>query len=171
VIAHTQLVDPADRPRFAQLGVVANFEPLWACLDDAQLELTLPRLGPRRSDLQYPIATLQNSGAPISFGSDWPVSSHRPLDGLAVAVTRQNVHGEPVDGWLPDERVPILQALRAYTAGSAYQAFDDDAGSLGVGQRADLVVLDRDITSVGGAEISDALIDETWQAGRRIHIR
>jgi hypothetical protein len=171
VIAHTQLVHPDDRPRFAALGVVANFEPLWACWDDAMLDLTIPRLGPARSDLQYPIGTLARSGAPISFGSDWPVSSHRPLDGLAVAVTRRNAAGEPVGGWLPEERIPILQAIRAYTEGSAYQAFDDDAGRIAVGQRADLIVLDRDITAVPGDEVADARVDETWLAGTQVFRR
>src|SRR5690606_10891836 len=70
VIAHTQLVHPDDRPRFAALGVIANFEPLWAQHDDSMLDLTFPRLGRERSALQYPIATLLRSGAPVSFGSD-----------------------------------------------------------------------------------------------------
>jgi len=165
VIAHTQLVHLEDRHRFASLGVIANFEPLWACLDSSQLDLTFPRLGPARSALQYPIASLAATGAPISFGSDWPVSSHRPLDGLAVAVTRRNERGEPIDGWLPEERMSILQAIRAYTAGSAYQAFDDDAGELRVGARADVIVLDRDITAIAGDEVPDALVDETWVGG------
>jgi hypothetical protein len=168
VIAHTQLVDPDDRPRFAALGVIANFEPLWACRDDAMVDLTFPRLGPQRSALQYPIATLAAGGGRISFGSDWPVSSHRPLDGLAVAVTRQNAAGEPVDGWLPEERLPILQAIQAYTEGSAYQAFDDD-GRIAVGQAADLVVLDRDITAVAGNEVSDAHVDQTWLGGACVY--
>ncbi len=171
VIAHTQLVHPADHQRFAALGVVANFEPLWACLDDSQVDLTFPRLGPTRSALQYPIGTLARSGARVSFGSDWPVSSHRPLDGLAVAVTRRNALGQPVDGWLPDERLPILQAIHAYTAGTAYQAFDDDADALRVGARADLVVLDRDITSIAGDEVPGASVDETWVNGVRVHHR
>lgn len=171
VIAHTQLVHPDDRPRFAALGVVANFEPLWAQHDDAMLELTFPRLGPERSALQYPIGTLLRSGAPISFGSDWPVSSHRPLDGLSTAVTRLNAAGEPAGGWLPEERIPIAQAIAAYTTGTAHQAFDDDAGALAVGQRADLVVLDRDITAIAGEEIPDAHVDQTWLAGRLVFER
>lgn len=171
VIAHTQLVDPGDRTRFAALGVIANFEPLWACLDESQVELTVPRLGPLRSSLQYPIATLAGLGATVSFGSDWPVSSHRPLDGLAVAVTRRNGKGEPVDGWLPEERMPILEAIRAYTAGSAFQAFDDDAGSLAVGSRADLVLVDTDITAVPGGEVAGATVDETWLNGARVFHR
>lgn len=171
VIAHTQLVHPADRARFAPLGVIANFEPLWACLDGSMADLTIPRLGLERSTLQYPIASLAAAGAPVSFGSDWPVSSHRPLDGLAVAVTRRNKRGEPVGGWLPEERIPILQAIHSYTAGSAYQAFDDDAGALRVGARADLVVLDRDITSIAGEEIPDAVVDETWVGGHVVYRR
>ena len=171
VIAHTQLVHPADRARFAALGVIANFEPLWACLDDSQLDLTMPRLGPERSMLQYPIATLATLGAPVSFGSDWPVSSHRPLDGLAVAVTRRNDRGEPLGGWVPEERIPILQAIHAYTAGSAFQAFDDDAGTLAVGARADMVVVDSDITAIAGDEIPGATVDETWVSGTRVFQR
>lgn len=166
VIAHTQLVHPVDHSRFAQLGVIANFEPLWACVDESQALLTMPRLGPERSELQYPIASLLATGARVSFGSDWPVSSHRPLDGLAVAVTRKNQHGEPIDGWLPQERISILKAIHAYTAGTAFQAFDDDAGSLRVGARADLVVLDRDITAIAGDEVPAATVDETWVGGR-----
>ena len=171
VIAHTQLVHPTDRPRFGALGVIANFEPYWACLDPSQVELTLPRLGPDRSSLQYPIATLARLGATVSFGSDWPVSSHRPLDGLAVAVTRSNAQGEPAGGWLPEEKVPILDAVRAYTAGSAFQAFDDDAGSLAVGARADLVVLDRDITAIAGDEVAGAAVDQTWLSGALVFRR
>ena len=79
--------------------------------------------------------------------------------------TRRNAKGEPVDGWLPEERMPILSAIRAYTAGSAFQAFDDDAGALAVGARADVVVLDRDITTIAGEEISEARVDETWLNG------
>lgn len=171
VIAHTQLVDPVDRPRFAALGVIANFEPLWAQEDASMLDLTFPRLGADRSALQYPIGTLLRSGAPVSFGSDWPVSSHRPLDGLATAVTRLNAQGEPAGGWLPEERIPIAQAIRAYTAGTAHQAFDDDAGTIAVGHRADLVVLDRDITAVAGEEIPDARVDQTWLAGELVFER
>ena len=151
--------------------MIANFEPLWACLDASQIDLTLPCLGPERSSLQYPIATLARLGARVSFGSDWPVSSHRPLDGLAVAVTRRNAKGEPVDGWVPEERISIMQAIDAYTAGSAFQAFDDDAGTLVVGARADLVVLDRDITAIAGDEVPGATVDETWVGGTQVFRR
>lgn len=171
VIAHTQLVHPDDRARFAPLGVIANFEPLWAAYDEFMEQLALPRLGPARTALQYPIGSMVRSGARISFGSDWPVSSHRPLDGLAVAVTRTNRRGEPIGGWVPEERIPAFTAIRAYTDGSAFQAFDDRAGRLARGYRADLVITDHDITAIGGEELGGVTVDETWLAGRRVFSR
>lgn len=171
VIAHTQLVALADRPRFAKLGVIANFEPLWACLDDAMEKLTLDRLGPQRSALQYPIGSLANTGARVSFGSDWPVSSVNPLHGLAVAVTRQNEHGHPGGGWLPEERLPLEAALKAYTTGSAYQAFEDNAGQLEVGQPADFCALEADITAMAGNEVSEVGILGTWLGGKLVYER
>ncbi len=167
VIAHTQLVDPADRPRFADLGVIANFEPLWAQLDPVMTDLTIPRLGPARSAVQYPIATLARHG-PISFGSDWPVSDADPLAGLSVAVTRQTPDGTPDGGWLPEERVPMLDAVAAYTTGSAYEAFDDDRGSLRPGAPADLVVVDHDITAMAGGEVAGTVATGLWIDGAEI---
>jgi len=170
VIAHTQVVQPSDRARFAALGVIANFEPLWACLDPTMEQLTLPRLGPERSAMQYPIASLARIGARISFGSDWPVSSMHPLHGLAVAVTRQNGDGRPESGWLPEERLPIEQALAAYTAGTAYQGFEDESGgSIVVGKRADLCALSADISAMSGREVSDVAVTGTWTRGREVH--
>ena len=98
----------------------------------------MPRLG-RAAALQYPIATMAELGAHVSFGSDWPVSSMHPLDGLAVAVSHQHKDGKPDRGSLPEERVPIAQALAAYTAGTALQAFEADTRGAIVGaKRADV---------------------------------
>ena len=129
VIAHAQLVDDADIGRFAELGVIPNMQPLWAQLDALMTVLTVPRLGTERADKQYRIRSIEESGAPLAFGSDWPVSSGAPLDGIAVAVSRQTTDGEPEGGWTPDEILPIERALSAYTAGVAYQAFAE--GRLG----------------------------------------
>ena len=94
VIAHAQLVDDADINRFAELGVIPNMQPLWAQLDPLMTVLTIPRLGADRADKQYRIQSIDKSGAPLAFGSDWPVSSGAPLDGIAVAVSRQTSEGE-----------------------------------------------------------------------------
>jgi predicted amidohydrolase YtcJ len=168
VIAHSQLIDPADLPRFAQLGVIANVEPLWAQLDPLQLDLTMPRLGATRSTLQYPFGSLVATGAVLSMGSDWPVSSHRPLDGLAVAVTRQTREGEPAEGWLPHERLAPATALSAYTAGSAYQSFEEgQRGMLSIGARADLVWLAHDPLAIPAADWPSITVRGTWLGGAR----
>jgi predicted amidohydrolase YtcJ len=167
VVAHTQVVHPDDLPRFAALRVVANFEPLWAQRDALMDDLTAPRLGPERTDRQYPMASLLRSGALLSFGSDWPVSSYVPLDGVRVAVNRTTVDGRPPGGWLPDERLTLEQALTAYTAGVAYQSFEDDRGVLDVGARADVVVLDRDILRGPPGAVHEARVVATWCAGER----
>jgi predicted amidohydrolase YtcJ len=168
VVAHTHLVDPADLARFAELGVIANFEPLWACLEPGMVSLVLPRLGPARSARQYPMRTLADTGARLSMGSDWPVSSMVPLEGLAVAVTRQTADGEPEGGWTPHERLDPVQALAAYSAGVAYQAFEEDQwGVLAVGRRADLVALEHDPLDIDPLQWNKLAVTGTWLGGRR----
>jgi predicted amidohydrolase YtcJ len=169
-MAHVQVVQPADLPRFATLGVIANLEPLWARSDVVMEELTVPRIGPARAALQYPLASLLASGARVSFGSDWPVTSLRPLDGLAVAVTRQTEDGRPAGGWLAHERLTPEQALAAYTTGSAYQAFDDHrSGVIRPGMRADLVWLAADPVAVEPTLWPGLDVRGTWCDGRRSH--
>jgi predicted amidohydrolase YtcJ len=169
VIAHTQLVHPDDLPRFARHGVVANFEPLWAQLDPLMLDLTIPRLGPERAARQYPIGTLARSGARLSFGSDWPVSSVVPMEGLAVAVTRQTRDGRPPGGWLPAERLGLDAALAAYTSGGAWQAFEEHtAGTITVGKRADLALLGADPPALAALDLAAVPVEGTWLAGVQV---
>ena len=169
VIAHTQLVHPDDIPRFRELDVIANFEPLWCQLDPSMVELTIPRLGDGRAALQYPIGTLVRSGTHVSFGSDWSVSSLDPVEGIAVAATRQDAEGQPSEGWTPDERITIFEALSAYTAGTAYQAFDDDRSTLEPGSPADLVVLNTDITAIEPSELWATDVELTMLEGRVVY--
>ena len=167
VIAHTQLVDPADLPRFNELGVIANFEPYWAKASPMNLELTNPRLGEDRAGRQYQMASMATSGARMSFGSDWPVTSLAPLDGLAVAITRQTSQGQPVDGWIPTERLRPDLALAAYTSGGAYQGFDPHAGDLlAPGAPADLCWLSADPCLAEGEALRAITVRGTWFAGR-----
>ncbi|HVE64675.1 MAG TPA: amidohydrolase, partial [Mycobacteriales bacterium] len=170
VIAHVQLVHPADLPRFAALGVIANFEPLWAQQDALMTDLTEPRLGDARSSRQYAIATMMRSGAPVSFGSDWPVSSPRPVEGLAVAVTRRTAEGLPTGGWLPAERITLAEATSAYTRGVAYQAYEEsECGMMAVGQRADFCLLSADPRAVDPGDLADVSVLRTWSAGREVY--
>jgi predicted amidohydrolase YtcJ len=170
VVAHTHLVHPDDRPRFRDLGAVANFEPLWAQPNEIMVDLTEPRLGAKRSGWQYPIGSLLRTGTHVSFGSDWPVSSLVPLEGIQIAVTRQ-VPGDAAAGVLhADERIDRQQALAAYTAGVAFQAGDEmDAGTLSVGARADLVLTDEDVLQVPAASLGEVAVRRTWRRGELVH--
>ena len=169
IMAHCQLIDPADLPRFKTLGVIANFEPLWAQLENEQTVLTIPRLGQERADRQYPIATLLRSGTKVSFGSDWPVTSQIPIKGIGVAITRQTDHGEPAEGWVPQERITLDEALDAYTRGVAVQAGEEMLwGDLGIGKRADAVWFDSDLHALAAMEVRHAKVQGTWLAGNRV---
>jgi predicted amidohydrolase YtcJ len=170
VIAHAQLVDDADIGRFAELGVIPNMQPLWAQLDDLMTVLTVPRLGAERADKQYRIRSIQESGAPLAFGSDWPVSSGAPLRGISIAVSRQTADGEPAGGWTPDEILPIERALSAYTEGVAYQAFAEDGwGQLVRGSSADLVWLNDDPRTTAASELPALNIRATYLRGRPVY--
>ncbi|MFJ6217336.1 amidohydrolase [Streptomyces sp. NPDC092296] len=170
VLAHLQLVDPADLPRFAALGVTANFEPLWAQPDELMTQLTLPRIGDVRGSRQYQIAELLRSGAQVSFGSDWPVTPYEPLPGIATAVTRQTPGGVPAGGWLPEQRIGLRDALAAYSAGVAHQAYEEDLwGVLRPGMRADLVQLATDPYRVPAADLPAVAVLGTWLGGTRTH--
>jgi predicted amidohydrolase YtcJ len=176
VIAHAQLVAPDDLARFAHLGVIPSMQPLWAQLDGLMTVLTVPRLGPARSQQQYRIRTLADSGAPLAFGSDWPVSSGDPRKGIAVAASRRTSHGDPEDGWMPDEILPVERALHAYTSGVAYQAFADQHqlswGRIRPGATADLVWLARDPREVEPLDLPTLVIRETYLAGDpRVNLR
>lgn len=167
IMAHCQLVDPADLDRFRTLGVIANFEPLWAQLTAEQTVLTIPRIGRERADRQYPIATLLRGGAKVSFGSDWPVTSQVPMKGIGIAVTRETDEGG--DAWVTHECLTLDEALTAYTHGVAVQAGEPGMwGNLQVGKRADIVVFDSDIHALPPHDIRHAGVVGTWLAGRRV---
>jgi predicted amidohydrolase YtcJ len=166
-IAHIQVIHPDDIARFAELGVVANMQPLWACHEDQMDELTIPFLGAERAGWQYPFGALAKSGARLCAGSDWPVSSPNPLWAIHVAVNRQ---APPSEGdvrapFLPEQAIDVDTAVAAYTEGSAYVNRLDDTGRIDVGMAADLAVLDRDILAGPTDEIADAVVDATYVDG------
>jgi predicted amidohydrolase YtcJ len=169
-IAHLQFVHPDDRPRFRRLGVVANAQPFWSCLDGYMRELTLPFLEPERAGWQYPWASLRRAGAVLAFGSDWTVSTANPLQEIEVAV-RRVVPGDP-DGepFLPDERVDLPAALDAFTSGSAYALrLEAETGSVTPGKLADLAVLDRDPFDPAAGPIAGARVLATLVEGEPVH--
>jgi predicted amidohydrolase YtcJ len=165
-IAHLQVIHPDDVPRFRELGVIANCQPYWAQHDPQMDELTIPFLGPDRAPLQYPFAALHASGATLAFGSDWSVSTADPLEEMEVAIRRADPSDRDADPFLPDQRLPLHLALAAFTKGSSYVNHDDDTGSIEEGNRADLVVLDRNLFDAADATVADARVEHTIAAGR-----
>ncbi|KOV64710.1 amidohydrolase [Streptomyces sp. MMG1121] len=167
-LAHLQVVHPDDVPRFARLGATANIQPLWAAHEPQMDELTIPFLGAERAARQYPFGALLRSGARLAAGSDWPVSSPDPLQGIHVAVNRVEPGGDgPV--FLPGERLDLADALTAYTAGSAYVNHLDDTGRVAVGALADLVVLDRDPFAGPPEALADTSVALTYVGGQRVY--
>jgi hypothetical protein len=171
-IAHVQVVHPADIPRFASLGVAATIQPLWAGWEAQMRDLTVPFLGPERSAWQYPFASLARSGARLAGGSDWSVSTPNVLQEVEVAVNRVVPGARGVEPpFLPDERIDLDAALRAFTTGGAWvDRLDGAAGSLEPGMLADLVVLDRDLHDRGAGEIGDARVLLTMVEGDAVHV-
>jgi predicted amidohydrolase YtcJ len=169
-VAHLQFVHPDDVPRFAALGVIANMQPLWACMDPQMSELTLPRVGEERIRWQYPFGDLARTGATLAGGSDWPVSTPDPLLEMEVAVTRVDPGARDAEPFLPDQRLTLRQAFEAFTMGSATVNHDErHAGSVEVGKRADLAVLDHDVFAPDAGPLGDARVVMTIAAGRMVH--
>lgn len=171
-IAHLQLVHPDDVARFAALGVAANVQALWACLDDQMVELTLPVLGPERAAWQYPFGDLHRSGVRLVAGSDWPVSTPDPLQAIHVAVNRWAV-GEAGRGgsepFLPEQAIDLATAFAAYTSGGAWVNHRDDAGIIAPGAVADLVVLDGDPFTGEPGDVGSTGVASTWIDGVAVY--
>jgi hypothetical protein len=166
-IEHAQLLHPDDIPRFAQLGVVASMQPVHATSDMH----TADRLWGERTRYGYAWRSVLDSGALIAFGSDAPVETPNPFAGIHAAVTRQDRDGEPPEGWYPQERLTVEEAVRAYTDGAARSCpyLPNVTGTLVPGSAADFLILDRDIFAVDASQIKDTRPLATIVAGDPVY--
>ncbi|MDV5822077.1 amidohydrolase [Sphingobium naphthae] len=168
-IEHAQIVDPADLPRFGRLGVVASMQPVHLASD---WRMAMARMGEARLQGAYAWKAMLDNRVPLAFGSDVPVESANPFPGIAVAMTRQDAQGEPVGGWMPQQRVSFQAALDGFTRQAAYAGFAEKKfGSLIPGQRADFLLIDRDISSAQPADIRATQVLETWIGGKRVYVK
>ncbi len=171
-IEHVQVVDSADIPRFATIGVVASMQPTHATTDMRWAEA---RIGPERAtEGAYAWRSLLDAGAHVAFGTDFAVEPLDPVEGLYSAVTRQSreAPGTPAGGWLPEQRLTIREAIRLYTAEPAFAEFEEfRKGTLEAGKLADIVVWDRDLLSVPPGQILEAAPDFTIVGGRIVYAR
>jgi predicted amidohydrolase YtcJ len=170
MMAHIQLIDPQDLPRFRKLGVIADFQPLWAQEDPYMTQLTIPFLGPERARWIYPIHSVAKTGAVLASGSDWPVSTINPLAAIQVAMTRRALTAAPGPAWIPEEVIDLPTALASYTIQGAYANFQEaETGSIEVGKAADLVVLERDLFAIPPSEIYRVKVLLTLLEGKEIY--
>jgi predicted amidohydrolase YtcJ len=158
-IAHLQMIDPSDIPRFRDLDVIANFQPLWANADPYVTEINIPSIGAERARWMYPIRSVQVAGGMLAFGSDWSVTTANPFPQIETAITRQAATGERVPVFIAEERIDLASAIDAFTINAAYlNKRERDTGSIEVGKYADLVVIDQNLFGIEPEDISETRV-------------
>jgi hypothetical protein len=168
-IEHAQHLRMEDIPRFGKLHVIASMQP-YHCIDDGRW--AEKRIGPERAKGTYAFRALLDSGAVLAFGSDWDVAPMQPLMGIYAAATRRTLDGKHPDGWVPEQKITVAEAIRAYTMGSAYASFDEKIkGSIEPGKLADMVVVSDDILSIPAVGIEKTRVETTVFDGKVVYHR
>ena len=166
---HAQHIHPDDIPRFAVQDVIASMQPYHA-IDDGRWAEDV--IGSERARTTYAFKSLIDSGAHVALGSDWYVAPPNPIEGIYAAVTRQTLDGKNPDGWVPEQKITVEQALRGYTYEGAYASFEEDRkGMIKIGMLADMVLLDRDLTAIPAETIRETKVLKTVVGGRVVYSR
>ncbi len=168
-IEHAQHVKKEDIERFAKLNVIVSAQP-YHCIDDGVW--AAKRIGNERIKDAYPFKSFLDAGVKLCFGSDWTVAPLNPIWGIYAAVTRRTLDDKNPDGWIPDQKISVEDAIKCYTINNAYAAFEENVkGSIELGKLADLVVLNEDILSIDPANIKNVKVDMTVFNGNIIFQR
>jgi len=168
-VEHSQHLRPADIPRFGRLGVIPSMQPYHAIDDGRWVE---QRIGPVRIRTTYAFRTLLDTHARLAFGSDWTVAPLDPILGVYAAVTRRTLDGKNPNGWVPEQKISVSEALRAYTAGNAYATFDEGKrGTLAPGRLADVVVVDRNLFTMPPDSLDQAKVRVTIVGGKVVYMK
>lgn len=165
-IEHAQHIHPKDFKRFADLGVIASVQPYHA-IDDGRW--AIKRIGDERCKTTYPFRSFLDNGVKMCFGSDWTVAPLNPLLGIYAAVTRRTIDGANPNGWYPEQKISVKEAIECYTINNAYAAFEEnEKGSITVGKLADFVVLSDDILTIDPVKIENTKVEMTILGGKII---
>jgi predicted amidohydrolase YtcJ len=168
-IEHAQHIHPKDIARFAALSVIPSMQPYHAIDDGRWAEKVI---GKERIKTTYAFRSLLDANARLAFGSDWFVAPPTPLEGIYAAVTRQTLDGKNPDGWVPEQKIKVSEAVKAYTVNAAYASFEENIkGSLETGKLADFVVLDKNIFEISPAEIRNVNVLRTVVGGTAVWVR
>ena len=166
-IEHAQTLQPSDIPRFAMLGIIASMQPTHCISDKKFCE---KRIGPERAKGAYAWKSLADAGTIIAFGTDYQVEPLNPMEGLYAAVTRKDRLGEEGEGWHPEQKIKMDEAIKFYTLGSAYSQFmEDRKGMIKKGFLADIVIVDKDLLIIPENEIMKTKVDYTITGGRVVY--
>jgi predicted amidohydrolase YtcJ len=166
-IEHAQHMAAKDFARFAKLGVSASMQPYHAIDDGRWAE---KRIGPDRIKRTYAFRTFLDNGVRLAFGTDWPVAPLSPMWGIYAAATRATLDGKNPDGWVPDQKISVAEAIEAYTLGSAYAEFQEkEKGSITAGKLADFVVLSDDIFKIPPEAIKNVKVQATYLGGKVVY--
>jgi predicted amidohydrolase YtcJ len=169
-IEHIETIDTSDIPRFGKLGVIASMQPLHAYPDADTLDVWARNIGSERAERAWLWKSIADKGGRYAFGSDWPIVTLNPWQGVQMAVTRQTVEGKPVGGFVPSQRLTVAQAVESYTLAAAYAGRREKTeGSVEVGKVADLIMIDRNIFEIDTRNIGETNVLTTIVGGKIVY--
>lgn len=169
-IEHIETITADDIPRFGKLGVMASFQPLHAYPDENTLQVWARNAGPERAQRGWAWRSVERSGGVLAFGSDWPIVTLNPWEGVQNALTRQTTEGNPPEGFVPKERISLEDAIRGYTLGAAIAGHREQTeGSLEPGKLADLIIVSQDLFKIEPSEIGKTQVLLTMVGGRVVY--
>lgn len=171
-VEHIETIDPADVPRFGKLGVIAGMQPVHATPSPTPGDVWSTNIGADRAGRGWLWASIAKAGGRLAFGSDWPVMTLNPLEGIRVAVSRTTQDGLPTGGWIPAERLTMAQAINAYTRDGAWASFDEQRkGLLAKDMLADIVILTDDVFSGPASRLTTTEVAVTIADGKVVYRR
>jgi predicted amidohydrolase YtcJ len=169
-IEHIETVAASDIPRFGKLGVIASMQPLHSYPDSNTMNVWARNAGPDRASRAWAWKSIADAGGHLAFGSDWPVVTLNPWEGIQTAVTRQTSEGKPEAGFVPEQRLTVAQAIDGYTLGAAFAGHREKLeGSFEIGKLADLIILSQNIFDVKPNRISTTKVVTTIVGGRLVY--